>query len=104
MNDQPGTDIQHLRELAIALARHAIFGKEQSIKCSLSGRKHTGTLDQEKLDYIKMVVRSQVPNKSAVEFEHIWQLCRGSISKSCQALRVNARRNCKLDLIEHLFV
>ena len=71
MNDRPGTDIQRLRELAIALAKDAIFGKEELIKCSLSGRKHTGTLDQEKLEYIKMVVHSQVPNKPAIEFEHI---------------------------------
>lgn len=92
MNDHPGTDVQHLRDLAIALARDAIFGKDELMKCSLSGRKHTGTLDQEKLDYIKMAVHSRVPNKSAVEFEHIWQLCRSSISKSCQALRTNARR------------
>ena len=47
MNDRPGTDVQHLRELAISLARDAIFWKEQLIKCSLSGRKHTGTLDQD---------------------------------------------------------
>ena len=92
MNDRPGTDVQRLRELAIALARDAVFGKDQLVKCSLSGRKHTGTLDQEKLDYIKMAVHSRVPNKSPVEFEHIWQLCRSSISKSCQALRLNARR------------
>ena len=72
MNDRPGTDIQRLRELAIALAKDAIFGKEELIKCSLSGRKHTGTLNQEKLEYIKMAVHSRVPNKPAVEFEYIW--------------------------------
>ena len=92
MNDHSGMDIQHLRELAIALAKDAIFGKEQLMKSSLSGRKHTDTLDQEKLEYIKMAVHSRVPNKSAEEFEHIWQLCRSSISKSCQTLRMNARK------------
>ena len=81
MNDRPGKDIQRLRELAIALAKDAIFGKEQLMKCSLSGREHTGTLDQEKLEYIKIAVHSQVSNKSAVEFEHIWQLCQSSISQ-----------------------
>ena len=67
MNDHPGTDVQ----LAIALARDAIFRKDQIVKCSLSGRKQTGMLDQEKLNYIKMAVHSRVPNKSAVEFEHL---------------------------------
>ena len=58
MNDRQGTDVQRLRELAIALARNAIFGKDHLVKCSLSGRKQTGTLNQEKLDYIKMAVLS----------------------------------------------
>ena len=79
--------------LYVALVRDAIFGKDQLVKCSLSGRKCTGTLDQEKLDYIKMALHSRVPNKSAVEFEHIVDRQIDSISKSCQALRLNARRS-----------
>lgn len=92
MRNRPGTDVQALRELAISLARDAIFGKDELIRCSLSGRKNTGILDKEKLDYIKTAIRSRIPNKSAVEFEFIWSLCRSSISKSCQGLRNNARK------------
>jgi len=92
MNDRPGTDVQRLRELAIALAKDAIIGKKELIICSLSGRKHTATLNSEKLGYIKMAVHSTVPHKSPVEFEHIWALCRSSISKSCQTLRTLAWR------------
>lgn len=58
----------------------------------MSGWKHTATLDNEKLDYIKMVVHSRVPNISQVEFELIWSMCQQSISKSCPTLRTMARR------------
>ena len=92
MNDHPGTDVATLRELAKALARDAIFGRDELIKCSLSGRKNTESLDKKKLDYIKTVVHSQHPSMSDVDFEHIWTLCRASISKSCQTLTTNARR------------
>ena len=64
----PGTD---LRTLTTALAKDAIFGQEDLLKCSLSGRNNT-----EKLNYIKVLVESRVPSKSQVEFEHIWTLCR----------------------------
>ena len=52
LNDHPGNDVAKLRELAIALARDAIFGKDELIQCSLSGRKNTGSLNKKKLDYI----------------------------------------------------
>ena len=92
MNNNPGTSMAALRSLAIALARDAIFGRETMAKCSLSGRKGTGHLDQNKLDYIKELVHLRVPSKT-VEFEHnIWTLCRLSISKSCQTIRGNYKR------------
>ena len=92
MNDHPGTDVNSLRELAKALARDAIFGRDKLIKSSLSGRKNTGNLDKKKMDYIKTVVHSRRPSMSDIDFENIWALCRSSISKSCQTLRTNARR------------
>ena len=93
MGDHGGTDIASLRNLTTALAREAIFGKEELAKKSLSGRRNTGILDKEKLGYIKTLVKSRVPGMTQVEFEHAWTLCRGSLSKSCQALRVSSKRN-----------
>ena len=92
MNDYTGNDIATLRELTIALARDAVFGREELIKNSLSGRKNTGSLDRKKLDYIKTVLHTRWPNMSDVDFEQIWTSCRQSISKSCQTLRSNAKR------------
>ena len=93
MNDHGGTDVASLRNLTTALAREAIFGKEELAKNSLSGRKNTGILNKEKLSYIKTLVKSRVPGMTQVEFEHIWTLCRGSLSKSCQTIRASFRRN-----------
>ena len=92
MRDHPGIDVASLRELTLALARDAIFGREELARCSLSGRKNTASLDPRKLDYIKKVVHSCVPDKPKVKFEYIWGLCRSSLSKFCQTLRNNARR------------
>ena len=71
MLDHPGTEISKLKDLAVALAREAIFGHDGLAKCSLSGRKNTGTerLDNKKLEYIKRVVRTRRPNTSYVNFE-----------------------------------
>ena len=91
MSDVPGSDVASLRLLTTALARNAIFGREHLAKSSLSGRKNTSCLDQEKLDYIKTLVHSRANTKSEVEFEFIWSQCRNSLSKSCQTLR-NAKR------------
>ena len=88
----PGKEVAILRNLTTALARDAIFGRAELAK--LSGRKNTVPLPSEKLDYIKTLVRSRVPEKSAVEFEWIWSLCRASLSKSCQGVRTNARKRC----------
>ena len=92
MSNYTGTDVASLRVLATALARDAIFGREEMSSSSLSGRKGTGVLNQEKLNYIKTLVKTRVPGKPAVEFEHIWTLCRSSLSKSCQAIRHGAKR------------
>ena len=89
MKNNPGTDIASLRVLTTALARDAIFGREE---LATSSRRNTGMLSNEKLTYyIKTLVQSRVPNKSAVEFEHIWSLCSSSLSKSCQTLHSNAK-------------
>ena len=74
MNNNPGADRVSLRAITTALARDAIFGREEPIKSSLSWRKNTGTLPGEKLNYIKTLVQSRVPNKTQVEFEYIWSL------------------------------
>ena len=92
LGDHPGSSVASLINLALSLAREAIFGKEQMIKCSLSGRKNTTSLDEKKLDYIKTVVRSRVPNMTQNEFDCIWGLCKSTISKSCQSLRNKTRR------------
>jgi len=92
MRDNPGKDVAKLRILTTALAREAIFGREELAQKSLSGRKNTGILDKEKLEYIKTLVHSRVPEKSKLEFESIWTMCRSSLSKSCQTLRDKKRR------------
>ena len=90
--DNPGTAVANLRNLAVALARDGVFGKQEMAKCSLSGRKGTASLDEKKMRYIRSVVQSRVPNMADVEFEYLWGLCRASISKSCQTLRNRAKR------------
>ena len=92
LQDNPGSSVTSLRTLSVALARDAIFGKDEMIQKSLSGRKGTMSLDPKKLEYIKLVVKSRVPKMTPVEFEYVWGLCRASISKSCQCLRVKSRR------------
>lgn len=93
MNRYSGTDLASLRKLTTALAREAIFGREELAQKSLSGRNETEQLDKQKLDYIKTLVHSRIPNKSSVDFEDTWKWCRGSLSKSCQTLR-NAKKKC----------
>ena len=76
MRDYPGNDVALLRRLTTALAREAIFGKDALSRSSLSGKNNTGSLDKQKLDYIKAVVRSRVPTMPAIKFEGIWDKCR----------------------------
>ena len=92
LGDNPGSSVANLRNLALSLARDAIFGREQMVRCSISGRKNTSSLDDKKLEYIKTVVRSRVPNMAQNEFECIWRLCKSTISKSCQSLRTSTKR------------
>lgn len=96
MNNYSGTDLAALRRLTTALAREAIFGRDELAKKSLTGRNNTEQLDEQKVNYIKTLVHSRVPNKSAVDFEETWKFCRGSLSKSCQTLR-NSKRKCFSD-------
>ena len=76
LGDHPGTGIANLRNLAISLARDAIFGKEEMMSCSLSCRKNTTALDKKKkLSYIKTIIQSRVPRMSETEFASLWILC-----------------------------
>ena len=92
LREFPGSQTSTLRLLAVALARDAIFGRSELAAKTLSGRNGTQALDPEKLEYIKAIVRSRVPNKSPVEFEDIWSLCRTSLSKSCQGIRSSLKK------------
>ena len=87
--DYPGSDEASLRWLTTALARDAIFGRDALCR---SSKNNTGSLEKHKLDYIKAVVKSRVPNMPEVAFEGIWSKCRGSLSKSCQTLRTTAKK------------
>jgi hypothetical protein len=99
LKDIPGTDMASLRMLAVALARDAVFGKEEWAKSGLTTRKGSGLkeADKQKMDYVRTLVFSRVPKKSKVERELIWSLCRTSLSKSAQALRTKAKKNLCLD-------
>ena len=99
MMDYPGTVVASLRRLTTALARDAIFGREALCRSSLSGKNNTGCLEKHKLDYIKAVVKSRVPNMPEVAFEGIWSKCRSSLSKSCQTLRTNAKKKIIIIII-----
>ena len=92
MNSNPGTDLASLRKLTTALAREAIFGRDDMITKSIAGRHKTEKLDQEKLDYIKTLVHSRVPHQRSTEFEGTWKWCKQSLSKSCQTLRTGAKK------------
>ena len=81
MGNNTGTDVASLRQLTTALAREAIFGREEMARKSLSGRRNTQVLSEEKLKYIKTLVRSRVSSMSQVEFEYVWTLCRALLSK-----------------------
>ena len=78
--------------VTVALARDCIFGRDELMKSSMRGRHGYDALDPEKLEYIKALIRSRVPNKPKVEFEYIWGLCRVSLGKSCQGLRTSAKK------------
>ena len=92
LSENSGTDTASLRKLATALAREAIFGRDELAKKSLSGRCSTEELDKAKVSYIKSLVHSRVPKKSKLDFEDIWKQCRGSLSKSCQTLRNSMKK------------
>ena len=79
--DYPGSDEASLRRPTTALARDAIFGRDALCRSSLSGKNNTGSLEKHKLDYIKAVVKSRMPNMPEVAFEGIWSKCRGSLSQ-----------------------
>ena len=98
MMDYPGTDVASLRWLTTALAWDAIFGREALCRSSLSGKNNTGCLEKHKLDYIKAVVKSRVPNMPEVAFEGIWSKCRASLSKSCQTLHTTAKKKSSTEL------
>ena len=86
LHENHGTTVSDLRRLSVALARDAIFGREALSNSDLGGKKFTRS-EEKKMEYIKTVVKSRVPNMPQVEFELVWGLCRTSISKSCQSLR-----------------
>ena len=92
MRDYPGNAIFTLRRLTTALARDAIFGKEALRRSSLSGKNNTGCLEKRKLECIIALVRSLVPTVADITFEAIWAKCRSLLSKSCQTLRVTAKK------------
>ena len=92
LKNNQGTNLPSLRTLTTALARDAIFGRDEMLKCSLSGRKQTKSLDQEKMNYIKTLVRTRVPDKAQIEFELLWASCRLSLSKCCQSLRTAVKK------------
>ncbi len=89
-----GNDTASLRLLTVALARDCIFGRDVLVKRSIGGRQGYKPLDPEKMEYIKALIRSRVPEKPKIEFEHIWGLCRTSVGKSCQGLRMSEKKKC----------
>ena len=80
----PGTDIASLRRLATAVAREVILGKKELQHSSLSGKKRTGSLDKSKLDYIKSILKSRVPNMRVLEY--YWSWSGQSADHHCQSL------------------
>ena len=83
MNEYSGEQVSQLRKLASALACNSIFGKDALRAGSLRGGRQSKTqsLNKVKLNYIKTVIRTRVPNLSPIEFEAIWEKCHTTISK-----------------------
>ena len=50
---------------------------------------NTVGLEDDKMEYIKSVIRSRVPKMPGVE---LWKMCRNLISKACQTLRGPKKR------------
>lgn len=73
LGDNPGSSVANLRNITLSLARDAILGREQMVRCTLSGWKNTSSLDDKQLEYIKTVARSRIPNMAQNEFECIWR-------------------------------
>ena len=63
MRENAGTDKASLWALMKALAKKSIFGREELIKGSLSGRKNTEVLDYKKMSYFKPLVRPRISDK-----------------------------------------
>ena len=97
MKEYPGRELTTLRRLAAALARDAIFGRDELRRGSLRGGSNNNytTLDKEKLNYIKMIIRTRATDTSALAFEAIWDQCRTTISKLCQQIRDSGKSQKK---------
>ena len=81
--DYRGMDGTSLRWLTTALACEAIFSGDALCR---SSKNNTGSLGKHKLDYIKAVVKSRVPNMLEITCEGIWSKCCVSLLKLCQTL------------------
>ena len=99
MRDYPGESLESLHRLAGTLACDAIFGQDTLRKSNLSGRPQKGKttptqvpLDEEKMEYIKTVVRSYMPDNSVLHFKAVWSKCRNTISKACQTLHDSTKK------------
>ena len=103
LGDHPGSSVANIRNLALSLAREAIFGKEEMIKCSLSGRKNTTTVDEKKLDYIKTVVRSRVRNMTQNQFNCIWGLCKVPFQSHAKCCAIKQEGSCLLEYVQGLY-
>jgi len=101
IHNYPGESLEDLRRLAGALAHGAIFGRDALKRSNLSGRPKKGQttstqipLDEEKMEYIKAVVRSCVPNFSTLHFEAVWSKYRNTISKTlCDSAKKKVSKN-----------
>jgi len=83
--------------MSCALAHQSIFGKDTLFRGNLrgGGKNNTASLDKEKLEYIKAVVRTRIPNMSSVAYKAVWDNCKESISKCCQTMRDSAKKKTK---------
>ena len=74
MNDQTGNDVATLREVVIALARDAVFGREELI---VAGKTQEASIER---NWIILKQYCTPDSQTCCRyFEQIWTLCRQSM-------------------------
>ena len=93
----PRRSVSTLRKLTIALALH-VFGEDVMARSTISGRYNTAQFDQNKLDYIKTLVRDRARMSNSNFESVVWSKCMDSLKKKkSQMLKKKRLQATRLD-------